>query len=149
MSDLELEQLVAKISLTVFGKPFRHAARFNSRLRTTGGRYLLGDHSIEMNPRVLQLYDLAELQGIIQHELCHYHLHLEGKGYKHQDRDFKALLKQTGSPRYCQPLAVRRSHGKTYDYQCTSCLLEYRRKKKMDPTKYRCGKCAGRIQYKL
>ena len=29
---------------------------------------------------------MEELIGIIKHELCHYHLHLEGKGYQHRDR---------------------------------------------------------------
>lgn len=147
MSDNELEQLVCSISKNVFGKPFRHTARFNPRLRTTGGRYMLADHSIEMNPLVLQLYDLDELKGIIQHESCHYHLHLEGKGYQHRDQDFKVLLKQTGSPRYCKPLTVRKTCEKIHYYQCTACFWEYCRKKRMDPSKYRCGKCAGKIQY--
>lgn len=31
---------------------------------------------------------------IVQHELVHYHLYREGRGYKHGDRDFKALLSQ-------------------------------------------------------
>ena len=39
---------------------------------------------------------MEELIGIIKHELCHYHLHLEGKGYQHRDKDFKELLKKVG-----------------------------------------------------
>ena len=37
---------------------------------------------------------MDELISIIKHELCHYHLHQEGKGYKHRDQDFKDLLKK-------------------------------------------------------
>ena len=47
---------------------------------------------------------MEELIRIIKHELCHYHLHLEGKGYKHRDQDFKELLQKVGASRFCSPL---------------------------------------------
>lgn len=146
MEQRELQQLVQQLSIEAFRKPFKHETRFNARLRTTGGRYKLIDGSIEINPAVLELYDMKELIGIIKHELCHYHLHQEGKGYRHGDADFKRLLKETGSPRYCKPLGTATSKPKKIHlYQCKSCQLEYRRKRKMDVRKYRCGKCAGEI----
>lgn len=142
----ELQQLVQQLSIEAFGKPFRHKAHFNARLRTTGGRYKLADGSIEINPTVLELYDVDELIGIIKHELCHYHLHREGKGYRHGDADFKKLLRETGSPRYCKPLGKANNNVKpVHLYQCKSCRLEYRRKRRMDVRKYRCGKCSGEI----
>lgn len=104
MNDLELQALVEKISLEHFQKPFRHKAYFNNRLRTTGGRYMLRTHHIEINRKYLEQLGLEELKGIIKHELCHYHLHLEGKGYRHRDADFKNLLKKVNAPRYCTPL---------------------------------------------
>lgn len=147
MTDLELQQLTEQLSLECFHKPFRHQAIFNSRLRTTGGRYKLSDHSIEINPLVYQLHGTEELTGVIKHELCHYHLHLEGKGYQHRDQDFRELLKRTNSPRFCKPLAEpqKRKSQTTHLYKCQACASEYRRKKRMDPTKYRCGKCRGQI----
>lgn len=63
----------------IFPKEFRHQAVFNARLRTTGGRYLLKSHNIEMNPKYLENFGLAYFIGIMKHELCHYHLHLEKK----------------------------------------------------------------------
>ena len=69
MDQRELQQLVQQLSIEAFGKPFRHTACFNARLRTTGGRYKLLDGSIEINPTVLELYDMEELIGIIKHEL--------------------------------------------------------------------------------
>ena len=147
MGQIELQQLIQRLSIEAFGKPFRHEARFNTRLRTTGGRYKLLDGSIEINPTVLELYDMDELVGIIKHELCHYHLHQEGKGYRHGDADFKKLMKETGSPRYCKPLGKENNRPiKIHLYQCKSCRLEYRRRRKMDVRKYRCGKCAGEIR---
>lgn len=146
MKQTELQQLVEQLSRDYFNKPFNHAASFNNRLRTTGGRYKLRDGSIEINPTVLEIYDIDELTGIIKHELCHYHLHQEGKGYKHGDADFKRLLKETNSPRHCKPLVRENSKSeKVYFYQCRSCKMEYKRRRKMDVRKYRCGKCTGQI----
>jgi SprT-like protein len=51
MEDKELQKLVEKVSIESFGKPFRHKASFNSRLRSTGGRYLLGTHNIDINKK--------------------------------------------------------------------------------------------------
>lgn len=147
MQDTELQTLIEEISNEVFKKPFRHKGIHNKRLRTTGGRYMLSDHSIQINPLVFDLHGMEELVGVIKHELCHYHLHLEGKGYQHRDHDFKELLKATESPRYCRPLAKRNNRLTViHKYQCQSCHLLYHRKRRMSVTKYRCGKCAGQIK---
>lgn len=148
LSTAELQQLVEEISESIFHKPFLHQAMYNKRLRTTGGRYMLGDHSIQINPLVLELHGLEELVGVIKHELCHYHLHLEGRGYRHIDQDFKKLLKTTNSPRYCKPLVIQRKSTLLHRYQCTSCTLQYEKKRRMDVKKYRCGQCKGRIVLK-
>lgn len=55
---------------------------------------MLSDHSIEVNPQIEKEFGRDEVVGVIKHELCHYHLHIEGRGYKHGDSDFKALLKK-------------------------------------------------------
>jgi len=150
MNDLELQQLVNKLSIECFGKPFRHKAYFNGRLRSTGGRYLLGSHHIEINPRAFTQYGLKEIEGIVKHELCHYHLHLEGKGYKHRDADFRKLLKETGAPRFCSDLRKEEDKKRAYKYVygCKSCGATFKRKNRMDVRKYRCGRCAGMIVFK-
>lgn len=142
----DLQELVETISIEVFHKPFLHQATYNKRLRTTGGRYMLGDHSIQINPLVFEIHGVDELIGVIKHELCHYHLHLEGKGYQHKDADFKNLMKITNSPRYCRPLGSgNRKPSIIHRYKCQSCRLVYHRKRRMDIKKYRCGKCTGEI----
>jgi len=147
MTNEELHLLVIKISENVFNKPFLHEAYFNSRLKTTGGRYMLQTHHIQLNPKSLELHGEEELEGIIRHELCHYHLHIEGKGYKHRDKDFKNLLKMTNSPRFCTNLgsAKRKSGVIQHVYGCISCGLLYRRKIRLNTKKYRCGKCSGQL----
>jgi SprT-like protein len=148
MDDKELQMMVEKISIEAFGKIFRHKAMFNARLRSTGGRYLLSTSNIEINRKYLEQLGVNELIGIIKHELCHYHLHLEGKGYQHRDSDFKMLLKKVGAPRYCSPLLEKpkkRSAGKILIYECTKCHLQYKRKKSIDINRYVCGKCRGKL----
>jgi len=107
---------------------------------------MLADHSIEINPIVFKKYGMEELIGVIKHELCHYHLHIEGKGYKHRDADFKNLLTMTSSPRFCKPLGERNKKNiSAHLYICTNCDLRYARKRRMNVEKYRCGKCGGAI----
>ncbi|MGE7935077.1 SprT family protein [Viridibacillus arvi] len=148
MTDEELQNLVIEISINVFHKPFRHQAYFNKRLRSTGGRYLLQSHNIEINPKSFEKFGIQEVEGIIRHELCHYHLHIEGKGYKHRDADFRFLLKNTNAPRYCSNLTEikGRNSNKSYTYICIKCGTNYVRKKRMNPSKYRCSKCSGHIE---
>ncbi|WP_144513691.1 SprT family protein [Bacillus sp. FJAT-22090] len=147
MTDQQLTELICNISEDVFRKDFQHRAFFNKRLRTTGGRYMLRTHHIEVNPLVLEKHGMEELIGVIKHELCHYHLHIEGKGYKHRDADFRELLKRTNSPRFCSQLVERneRTQTKNYTYQCIKCSLQYNRKIRLNTLKYRCGKCLGNL----
>ncbi|MEC1645149.1 SprT family protein [Bacillus halotolerans] len=146
MDNKELQKLTEDISNTYFKKPFRHQAVFNDRLKTTGGRYLLTSHNIELNRKYLIEHGREELIGIIKHELCHYHLHLEGKGYKHRDKDFRALLQQVNAPRFCTPLKKETESNKTYRYICTACGQQYIKRRAMNPDRYRCGKCRGKIK---
>src|SRR5690606_19271092 len=116
---------------------------------TTGGRYLLQSHDIEINPKQYDEHGIEELIAIIKHELCHYHLHIQKKGYRHKDKDFKELLKTVGGARYCKPLASQKKSisTKVYLIECKSCGLIYERKRKVNLNKYICGKCGGRITY--
>ena len=108
---------------------------------------MLRSHNIEVNRRYYEKFGLDELIGIIKHELCHYHLHIEGKGYKHRDADFRNLMKEVGAPRFCSTLnePEKKKAGKVYVFQCTQCSLEYIRKRNMNVAKYVCGKCRGRL----
>lgn len=143
MTNQTLQELVEKISRTFFGREFTHTAFFNTRLQTTGGRYHLTSHAIDINPRVYQLYGEEELIKVIKHELCHYHLHLQGLGHQHKDQTFKRLLKQTGGSRYCLPLKAI-----TWQvYECQNCQAHLRRRKKVDTKRYVCGNCHGKLRY--
>ncbi|GAX03275.1 SprT family metallopeptidase [Secundilactobacillus pentosiphilus] len=145
MTDQELQQLVERISRQSFGKPFRHKAVFNGRLRTTGGRYYLQDHHIDINPRMLSVFGEATLEGVIKHELVHYHLHLAGQSGQHRTRAFKQLLRAVGGLRYAPRQPEQAKPVKYLVYRCEKCGQVYRRRRRINTQKFVCGKCHGRL----
>lgn len=147
MNQKELQQLVETISLNDFGKPFRHQAAFNSRLRTTGGRYHMKSHDLDFNPKVIDKLGEEIFIGIVRHELCHYHLHLEGRGYQHKDRDFKLLLKQVGGLRFVPSLKEEKV-VQYWEYRCTSCDSLIHRQRRFNMSKYVCARCKGNFELK-
>ena len=148
MTNQELQKLVEEISLTRFGRPFIHQAIFNARLKTTGGRYHLQDHHLDFNPGLFAQVEEEVRRGIIVHELCHYHLHLTKRGYRHKDREFKELLQATKGLRYAPRIdsPERKPVRKLY-YCCQDCGQEYIRQRRIDTKKYRCGRCRGPLVF--
>ena len=140
MNEHELQQLTMEISRTSFHREFTHKITYNKRLRSSGGRYLLKTGNIEVNPLVEQELGLETLTGVIKHELCHYHLHQTGGGYRHRDADFKRLLHQVGGSRF-----VERMKEPNFLYECTACHHRYPRMRKMNTNRYVCGKCRGKL----
>ena len=140
MNEHELQQLTMEISRTSFHREFTHKITYNKRLRSSGGRYLLKTGNIEINPLVEQELGLEALVGVIKHELCHYHLHQTGGGYRHRDADFKRLLHQVGGSRF-----VERMTEPNFLYECTACHHRYPRMRKMNTNRYVCGKCRGKL----
>ena len=148
MDDKGLQQWVESISLESFGLPFLHEATFNGRLRSTGGRYFPTTHNIDISRAQFESYGPEETEKIIKHELCHYHLHLQKRGYQHRDPEFKALLQQVGGTRFCQRLPGQETKRLPYRYMltCTGCGIQFKRKRKVDLKRYVCGKCRGRLR---
>ena len=140
MNEHELQNLTEEISRTSFHREFTHKITYNKPLRSSGGRYLLKTGNIEINPLVEQELGLEALIGVIKHELCHYHLHQSGGGYRHRDADFKRLLHQVGGSRF-----VERMKEPNFIYECTACHHRYPRMRKMNTNRYVCGKCRGKL----
>ena len=105
---------------------------------------MLSSHNIEINRKYYDEHGIEELKGIIKHELCHYHLHIEGKGYKHRDPDFRNLLKKVGAPRHCTPLIESTKRNTTTVlriYECSTCKYVFERKRRVNTERYVCGRC--------
>ncbi|AOA00593.1 SprT family protein [Carnobacterium divergens] len=148
MNQKELQLLVESISINDFQRPFNHQATFNSRLKTTGGRYHLNTHHLDFNLKVLETFGMEEFIGVVKHELCHYHLHLSGGGYQHKDADFKRLLKQVGGSRYVQSLKPKDQKQAYWVYQCQQCKNSLYRKRSFNTARYVCGQCKGKLVLK-
>lgn len=145
MTDNELEELVKSLSLKYFNKPFKHVAYFNNRLRTTGGRYHLKSHNLDFNPKIIKIFGLSVFVDIIKHELCHYHLHLEGRGYQHGDADFKELLDKVGGSRYTPSIELEEGILLRWKYRCKACKKIYHRKRRFNVQRFVCSHCRGRL----
>ncbi|WP_125705599.1 SprT family protein [Lacticaseibacillus daqingensis] len=143
MTDQDLQRLVEQVSLQAFHQPFVNQARFNARLRTTGGRFHLGDGHLDFNPTLFAASDATVQAGIIKHELCHYHLYRARRGYKHRDADFKQLLTQVGGLRYAPRLTATPVR---YRYCCPQCGTEYLRQRRLNLSRYACGRCGHRLE---
>ena len=91
MTQEELQQLVEEISLKA--SSFLSSTKQCSIHTYNWRAYHLNDHHLDFNAKLFEESDEETIAGIIKHELCHYHLHLAGRGYQHKDMDFKYLLK--------------------------------------------------------
>lgn len=141
---MNLTDYVKTVSLEDFDKPFLHTATWNARLRTTGGRFFPADGHLDFNPKLYEAFGEEIFRKIVRHELCHYHLYFEGKGYKHSDADFKELLRKVDGLRYAPSLAKKE---RFYRYRCQKCGQEYHRKRRVNTKKYACGRCHGKLSY--
>ncbi|MGV2994786.1 SprT-like domain-containing protein, partial [Streptococcus porcinus] len=79
---MNLTKYVQEASLADFDKPFRHQAIWNSRLRSTGGRFFPRDGQLDFNPHLYQAFGEPVFRPIVRHDLCHYHLYFAKKGYR-------------------------------------------------------------------
>ena len=141
---MNLTDYVKQVSLEDFGKSFKHQAQWNTRLRSTGGRFFPKDGHLDFNPKVYQELGLEVFRKIVRHELCPYHLYFEGKGYQHKDLAFKQLLKEVDGLRFVPPLSSSNQRPSLV-YACQSCQQIYQRKRKIDTKRYRCGLCRGKL----
>lgn len=148
MTDEQLQNLTNEWSEKYFHRSFMHQVYFNVRLQTTGGRYHLQDHHIDINPKMIDNFDLNNLRQVVLHELCHYHLHLNGQDYHHRSPEFKILLQQVGGARYAPPITNGMStiKNKKIVYQCTQCRTRITRKRHFDTTRYVCAHCGGHFK---
>ena len=141
---MNLTDYVKQVSIEDFGKHFKHQAQWNTRLRSTGGRFFPKDGHLDFNPKVYQELGLEVFRKIVRHELCHYHLYFEGKGYQHKDLAFKQLLKEVDGLRFVPPLSSA-NQNPSLVYTCQTCQQIYQRKRKIDTKRYRCGLCRGKL----
>ncbi len=142
ISNGQLKALVERLSTTYFHLSFGHAVKFNNHLRSTGGRVVFPKSGrqileskiyMEINPKL----DDKDLPGIVKHELAHYYIYLHKGLHRENDRDFQALLKNLGAPRY-SPLHTRQKSFYLYECNGPQCH-KYLRNRRINLRKMRCS----------
>lgn len=146
MNNQDLQRLTEQWSWAYFRRPFQHRIVFNPRLRTTGGRYHLRDHHIDINPLMYTEFDQENLKRVVLHELCHYHLHLTGQDYHHRSPAFKRLLARVGGSRYAPATSRVRTRKRRWLYQCQGCGALVVRQRRFNTARYVCRKCGHRFK---
>jgi predicted SprT family Zn-dependent metalloprotease len=118
--------------------------RFNSRLRTSAGRFLPGSRRWWIDqPPIIEVasYLLTETDGerhvadTMAHEMIHYWLWVRRRPYGHTE-EFLAKMRLMGASRYNE-VPRRRPHR--YLYGCPGCRAEFRARKLLG--KLACKEC--------
>lgn len=112
------------------------ALRWNSRLRSSAGRFVPGSRrffreappTIEVASYLLEEKEAEKLvRDTLAHEMIHYWLWVRRKPYGHTD-EFYEKMHQMGCSRY-NP--VPRLKPVKYTYQCPSCAREFPARKRL------------------
>lgn len=136
--DMDLQPLLQRLSLELFDKPFLGRVHFNSRLRTSAGRFLASSQTIEVNPAYVRANGEAGLIDTLKHELIHYHFPRAGHG-----PSFRAEAARVKCNRFCSPLP---GTAPRLRYICRKCGLVYLRRRRVNVERMRCGKCRGKLK---
>lgn len=102
---------------------------YNSRLRTTLGRALLEDHTVELNTRLLRTHP-TELLATLVHELAHLAVHIRYGRVRPHGRQFHALMAAAGfSAKATHSLPAgglkRRRRRYLYLHRCGDCGMTF------------------------
>jgi SprT-like protein len=149
MSSIQLADIFEKINQESFdGFLDVPALRWNSRLRSSAGRFIPGRRRFwEECPPVIEIasYLLEEAQAedliydTLAHEMIHYWLWVRRKPYGHTP-EFLAKMKAMGVSRYNQ---VPRTRPFKYLYRCPSCQKDFPAKRKLGVLA--CANCCKRF----
>ena len=129
----DLMRITQGLSQSLFGRTFKGEVCWNSRLRTSAGRYSRRHSRIDINPKYIEHYGEDSLTDTLKHELIHYHFPSAGHG-----PTFAREAQRIQCSRFCRPLPGRKVR---YLYQCQGCGLKFPRQRRIDVKKYRCGIC--------
>lgn len=116
------------------------ALEFNSRLRTSAGRFVPGTRRALFSQQRPPLIEVAQylveeadsfalIEDTIAHEMIHYWLWVRYQPYGHTEA-FYRKMKEMGVSRYNQ---VPRQKPHKYIYRCPSCLIEFKARRKLGP----------------
>jgi len=122
----------------------RPVLRWNSRLRSSAGRFFPGSRTwLQQRPPIIEIASYLQqesqaealIRDTMAHEMIHYWLWVRRRPYGHTD-EFWVRMKQMGVSRY-NPVPKTRPYR--YVYQCISCRTQFPARRKLGPLA--CAKC--------
>lgn len=138
LCESELLALTTRLSLTWWQRPFTGTVCWNSRLRTSAGRFSHRTQTIELNLRHASHFGHGSLEETIKHELIHYHFPGAGHG-----PIFRQEAARIGCARFCQPIP---RPVRVHTYQCQQCGATFQRRRSFNTRKFRCARCQGMLK---
>ncbi|GGK25153.1 protein SprT [Caldalkalibacillus thermarum] len=100
----KLKRLANKLSLHFWGKPCQIPVTWNGRLTKTMGRFLYTEQNGQRTPLKIEISKYAAhwidreiFVAVLLHELCHYHLFIEGRPYHDHHPVFEQELRRVGA----------------------------------------------------
>lgn len=129
--------------------------KINGRLTSAFGRcrnfhspYALYEHEIEIAKRVVDKSPFEAIKDTMVHEVLHA---CEGSiGHGETWKKYASIVnaKYGYKIERCstnEEMGLKDDRNYKYSFICKSCGYEYKRKKKVDPSRYRCGVCKGEL----
>lgn len=148
MDPQKLKRLANKLSLHFWGKPCQIPVAWNGRLRRTMGRFLFTEQSgkrtplkIELSKYAAQWIDRDIFVAVLLHELCHYHLFIQGQPYQDHHPVFEQELKRVGA------ISTQRVQlpQKAYKLYCQGCERYLGIRRRLNTSRYRSQCCQKAI----
>lgn len=90
---------------------------FYSSMVYKNGQRVRQPLKIAISKSLLEYYSLENIEGVIKHELCHYHLYKKGGNYCDGDKEFEDELKRIGS----HSTRTLSRAGMIYTVKCSCC----------------------------
>lgn len=121
---LMCEELMAKlwgdkleIPVVISSRMTNSLGLFYSKTIYIKGKKVRQPLKISISKNLLEYYSLENIEGVIKHELCHYHLYKMGGKFSDGDKEFEDELKRIGSH---SSRTLTRA-GIVYTVRCSCC----------------------------
>lgn len=143
-----LQALANKLSLHFWNESISVPVVWNGRLTRSMGRFVYrvqGKHrepvKIEMSKYAAQFINREIFIAVLLHEMCHYHLFVQGKSFLDHHPVFEQELRRVGAI----STNTVRLPSKIYKLVCKKCQRELGHMKRFNPDRYISPCCKSEI----
>jgi SprT-like protein len=143
-----LQKLADKLSLHYWQRKCEVPVTWNGRLTRSMGRFLYSTkgkgrtpQGIELSKYAAQFINRDIFISVLLHELCHYHLFIQGKPFDDHHPVFEKELERVGAI----STNTVQIPQKSFQLYCSKCNKSIGIRKRLNTALYRSGCCKGKI----